>query len=142
MPISILVADGGWGLMELLSHRLGTLSGWTHDFGGPARAVWLVAIIRDADIALSHFDAIRPTAQESDLNEAGRILLAKGRTDEAIKLYRRNVEAYPTSGNVYDSLAWAYEVAGEKGQAVSKYRLSLEHNPANENALERLKALE
>ncbi|WP_035423585.1 serine hydrolase [Asticcacaulis benevestitus] len=135
-------ADGGWGLMELLSHRIGTLSGWTHDFGGPARAVWLVAITNGANMALSHFEAVRSTAQESDLNEAGRILLAKGRTDEAIKLYRRNVEVYPTSGNVYDSLAWAYEVAGDKAQATSNYRLSLGHNPANENALERLKALE
>lgn len=135
-------ADGGWGLIDLLTRRIGTLSGWTHDFGGPPRAVWLVAITRGADIALSHFDAVKSTVQESDLNQAGQILLATGRTNEAIKLYRRNVEAFPTSSNVYDSLAWAYETVGDKAQAIINYRLSLERNPGNENASERLKALE
>ncbi len=135
-------ADAGWGLIELIMRRVGALNGWKHDFGGPVRAVWLIAITRGADMALSHFDAVRASAQEADLNLAGQILLATGRTDDAIKLYRRNVEAYPQSGNVYDSLAWAYETAGDKAQAIVNYRLSLEKDPANGNAKDRLKALE
>ena len=135
-------ADSGWGLMELMIRRIGTLSGWAYDFGGPARAVWLVAITHGADVALSHFEAVRASAQEDDLNQAGRILLETGHADDAIKLYRRNVEVYPQSGNVYDSLAWAYEVVGDKAQAIANYRLSLERNPENENARGRLKVLD
>lgn len=139
--VTMTNADGGWGIMELLIRRIGTLSGWTHDFGGPARAVWLVALTHGVDAALSHFDAVRATAQEGDLNQAGQILLARGRTEDAIRLYRRNVEAWPQSGNVYDSLAWAWEVAGDKAQAITNYRLSLERDPGNDNARQRLKVL-
>lgn len=135
-------ADGGWGLIELLVRRVATLAGWRYDFGGPPRAVWLVALTRGVDTALSHFDAVQASADENDLNLAGQIVLATGRTDDAIRLYRRNVEAYPQSGNVYDALAWACEVAGDKPAAIANYRLSLEHNPNNDNAKDRLKALE
>lgn len=37
--------------------------------------------------------------------------------------------------------AWAWEVAGDKAQAIANYRLSLERTPGNDNARERLKAL-
>jgi CubicO group peptidase (beta-lactamase class C family) len=140
--VTMTNADGGWGLMELTVRRIATQRGWTHDFGGPVRAVWLVAITKGADMALSHYEAVRASAEESDLNLAGQILLATGRTDEAIRLYSRNVEDYPQSGNVYDSLAWAYEVAGDKSQAIANYRLSLARNPGNGNARDRLKALD
>lgn len=134
-------SDSGWGLMGLLVRRVGTLRGWRYDFGGPARAVWLVAATRGVDLALSHFVAVQASADESDLNTAGQIMLGLGHTEAAIRLYRRNVEAYPQSGNVYDSLAWAYEVAGDKVAAIANYRLSVERNPGNENAKDRLKAL-
>jgi predicted Zn-dependent protease len=109
---------------------------------GPARAVWLVAVTRGVDMALSHFEAVKASAQEYDLNMAGQIVLATGRTEDAIRLYRRNTELYPHSGNVYDSLAWAYEIAGNTAGAVGNYRLSVERNPGNQNAKDRLKALD
>jgi len=51
------------------------------------------------------------------------------------------VEAYPESGNVYDSLAEAYMNDRNKELAIKFYLKSLEKDPSNDNArgmLERL----
>jgi tetratricopeptide (TPR) repeat protein len=52
-----------------------------------------------------------------------------------------NVELFPKSWNVYDSLAEAYAVKGEKGLAIQYYERSLELNPDNQNAKDQLKNL-
>ena len=44
-------------------------------------------------------------------------------------------------GNVYDSLGEAYMIAGERDRAIENYRRSLELDPANENAVEKLREL-
>jgi tetratricopeptide (TPR) repeat protein len=43
-----------------------------------------------------------------------------------------NVELFPQSWNVYDSLAEAYAVKGEMGLAIKYYERSLELNPDNQ----------
>jgi Tfp pilus assembly protein PilF len=53
-----------------------------------------------------------------------------------------NVEEYPKSGNVYDSLADAYAKDGQKEQAIANYRKALEIDPKNQNAADKLKGLE
>lgn len=60
---------------------------------------------------------------------------------EAIFYFKLNVEFYPKSWNVYDSLAEAYAATGEKELAVANYKKSLELNPANASAAEALKKL-
>jgi tetratricopeptide (TPR) repeat protein len=52
-----------------------------------------------------------------------------------------NVEAYPESGNVYDSLAEAYLKEGNKEMAIKFYLKSLEKDPNNENARGMLRRL-
>ena len=61
-------------------------------------------------------------ATEAQLNAAGYRLLAQKKVDEAIALFQRNVKAHPESWNVYDSLAEAYGVKGEKKLAIANYR--------------------
>jgi tetratricopeptide (TPR) repeat protein len=75
------------------------------------------------------------------MNEAGYFLLGEGLVTEAIQIFRLNVEAYPESGNVYDSLGEAYMEAGEKELAVENYEKALEINPANSNAVQMLERL-
>jgi tetratricopeptide (TPR) repeat protein len=58
---------------------------------------------------------------------------------EAIEVFKLNVEVYPQSCNVYDSLAEAYMVNGDKELAVKNYEKSLELNPKNSSAAEKLK---
>jgi predicted transcriptional regulator YdeE len=78
---------------------------------------------------------------EGAMNGLGYRLLYSGKEDDAIEVFRRNVQEYPQSGNVYDSLAEAYMKVGQKDLAIQNYEKSLQLNPANENAVERLKKL-
>jgi CubicO group peptidase (beta-lactamase class C family) len=80
--------------------------------------------------------------EEGALNQLGYILLRKGRTADAIAIFKLNVEEYPKSGIVYDSLAEAYAKDGQKQQAITNYRKSLELDPKNQNAANKLKELE
>ena len=61
---------------------------------------------------------------------------------EAIALLKLNVEFYPKSWNTYDSLAEAYATNGEKDLAIANYKKSIELNPQNSGAREKLKKLE
>jgi tetratricopeptide (TPR) repeat protein len=61
-------------------------------------------------------------ATEPQLNAAGYQLLQAQKVDEAIALFQRNVKAHPDSWNVYDSLAEAYGVKGERKLAITNYR--------------------
>jgi len=50
---------------------------------------------------------------ENLINQMGYQLLFQGKPDEAIAVFKTNVERYPASANVYDSLAEAYEREGK-----------------------------
>jgi tetratricopeptide (TPR) repeat protein len=47
--------------------------------------------------------------------------LFAGRSDEAIMIFKTNIERYPDSANVYDSLAEAYERSGRLELAAPLY---------------------
>jgi CubicO group peptidase (beta-lactamase class C family) len=78
---------------------------------------------------------------EGTLNGLGYMMLRAKKTDEAIKIFQRNVEDYPNAWNPYDSLAEAYMVAGQKELAIKNYEKSLQLNPQNTNGAEMLKKL-
>lgn len=75
------------------------------------------------------------------LNQIGYALLRGDQVEEAIAAFELNVEAYPDAFNVYDSLGEAYMVAGETDKAIANYARSLELNPQNTNAVEKLEEL-
>ena len=52
-----------------------------------------------------------PTPEQL-INQVGYQLLGNGKAEEAIAVFKTNVERYPESANVYDSLAEAYERGG------------------------------
>lgn len=79
---------------------------------------------------------------ESDINIGGYRLLGSKKVKEAIKIFEMNVELFPESFNVYDSLAEAYMTDNNKELAIKYYKKSLELNPENENAKKFLKELE
>jgi predicted alpha/beta superfamily hydrolase len=49
---------------------------------------------------------------ENLINQVGYQLLGTGKPEEAIEAFKTNIERYPGSANVYDSLAEAYERTG------------------------------
>lgn len=56
--------------------------------------------------------------QENAVNNLGYEFLRLNRIKEAIEVFKLNVEAFPESVNVYDSLADAYEADGNKLDAI------------------------
>jgi CubicO group peptidase (beta-lactamase class C family) len=79
--------------------------------------------------------------QERHLNSLGYNLIRQGRIKEAIRVFQLNVEAYPESSNVYDSLGEGYMLNGDKAPAIENYEKSLKLDSGNANAVEMLKKL-
>jgi dienelactone hydrolase len=80
--------------------------------------------------------------EEGSINSWGYDLMTGNQLPEAIDVFKLNVSLNPQSGNVYDSLAEAYMKAGDKGHAIESYKKSLEKDPSNDNAKDKLKELE
>jgi tetratricopeptide (TPR) repeat protein len=78
---------------------------------------------------------------EGELNRLGYRLLGLEKVDEAIKIFKLNVEVYPTSSNVYDSYGEGLMKNNENAKAIINYKKSLELNPGNTNGIEMLKKL-
>jgi CubicO group peptidase (beta-lactamase class C family) len=79
---------------------------------------------------------------EDQMNSLGyELLYSWKRVNDAIEVFKLNVEDYPQSFNVYDSLGEAYAVNGDKDLAVKNYARSVELNPNNTGAIEALKKL-
>jgi tetratricopeptide (TPR) repeat protein len=102
------------------------------------------------DSLLASFATIRNLRQsgstiyfdEASFNGIGYRLLAAKKIPEAIEVFKFNVELFPKSYNVYDSLGEAYMQSGDKENAALNYKKSLELNPENNNAREMLKTME
>jgi CubicO group peptidase (beta-lactamase class C family) len=81
---------------------------------------------------------------ELTVNQIGYSLMNAKKYKEAIEVLKLNVEAYPESANVYDSLAEAYLNNGDKELAVTYYKKVLEIIPKDTTTdkafLERIKA--
>ena len=71
---------------------------------------------------------------EYKLNDAGYVLLNNNKIKEAIEVFKLNVELYPESPNVYDSLGEAYMKNGDSDLAIENYLSSLKLDPNNKNA--------
>jgi predicted Zn-dependent protease len=78
---------------------------------------------------------------EDTFNYLGYMLLQDGQMQDAIAVLRRNVQEYPQSWNVYDSLGEAYMQAGQKDLVIANYERSVVLNPKNQNGIDKLKKL-
>lgn len=87
----------------------------------------------------AHPDGAPFTEQRLNLEAYRR--LQSGRVDEAIELFKLNVQAYPGSWNAYDSLAEGYMTRGDAALAIANYEKSLELNPDNTGARQRIEEL-
>lgn len=75
---------------------------------------------------------------EGGVNRAGYGLLQDGRADLAVLVFDLNARLFPDSFNTWDSLGEAHMVLGHDDDAIRCYQRSLELNPRNENAAERI----
>ena len=99
------------------------------------------------DAALQRYRELKRTQaanydfSELVLNTLGYELLRNKKVKEAIEIFKLNVEMFPQSANVYDSLGEAYMVNGDKELAIKNYEKSLELDPQNKGAVDTLKKL-
>lgn len=87
----------------------------------PSGAEEALALYREARAA----DPTLVLADENTVNLVGYELMNAGRFDDASKVLLLNVEAYPQSANVYDSLAESYMRAGRRKEAIEYYEIAL-----------------
>jgi hypothetical protein len=101
------------------------------------------AIINGYEAAVELYDENKDMGVigERTVNFRGYGLLAEGKVPEAIAVLRLNVYLFPESANVYDSLGEAYMTAGNTELAIQNYEKSLELNPENKNAQQKLQQL-
>src|SRR5262249_33213889 len=79
---------------------------------------------------------------EPELNSLGyQLLYGNHKTSEAIEIFKLNTDAYPKSSNAFDSLAEAYQAAGNKELAIKNYQTAIELDPTNLHAADMLKKL-
>jgi predicted alpha/beta superfamily hydrolase len=108
---------------------------------------WSILLKQPSDITV-HFQnvserlGVELLPPEQFINTLGLILLNQMQeVDKAIEIFKLNVLNYPKSFNVYDSLAEAYMVKGDKSLAIKNYEKSLELNAENQNAKVQLEKL-
>ncbi len=78
---------------------------------------------------------------EVQLNAKGYEMIKRGFYKKAIDLFMLEVLSFPESYDAYDSLGEAYLKDGQTREAIKNYQKSLEINPENLNAKEKLKTL-
>jgi len=88
-----------------------------------------------ADPANAWFDT------EVAVNSLGYELVAAGRLDQAIAVFRVNAAAYPRSANAWDSLGEACLKKGDREAAIRSYEKALELNPGQQSAIDALRVL-
>lgn len=78
--------------------------------------------------------------QEGMLNTLGlRLSFNPEKNEQGYNVFLLALHLYPKSANLYDSLAEAYLYNKDNQNAVLNYKKSLELNPKNQNAIDRLK---
>ncbi|HSB12376.1 MAG TPA: serine hydrolase [Blastocatellia bacterium] len=147
-------ANGLSFIRELIDESIGGRQpalAWINyeSYRSPGRTLQKSILANGAESALRDYRKWRIGRPESEaisekqMNSLGYDLLyGLKRVKDAIEVFKLNVEDYPQSANVYDSLAEAYAVDGNKGLAITNYQRSIELDPGNANGVARLKKLQ
>lgn len=107
-------------LLTILSGKAYTSSYYAYSFINE----WLRdGLLKDNNISARGLAfKLRPfVLNESELNACGYVLLAQGNLQEAIAVFRINVNLFPQSANCYDSLGEAYTKSGNTEKAAEAY---------------------
>jgi len=132
---AMLMEDEDHGSVVLRSHYFGlrkAFDGWRVP---PETAAGGLPAVEAHYQQLSRRVGFPVLVPELLMNQIGYQLLGAGKTDEAIAAFKTNIERYPKSANVYDSLAEGYEKSGRPELArpnyEKAYQLGRENNDPN-----------
>jgi CubicO group peptidase (beta-lactamase class C family) len=143
-------SDNGLNLSEEYMRAVRKEYGWRYQDATPrssGQEMMLIAKLRGADAALRKYDEAKSVGdpkklpEEFVLNQLGHDFLRSAKTDDAIKIFKKNAQEHADSSDVYASLADAYAAAGKKKFAIENYSKSLKIDPKNQHAKDELEKL-
>ncbi|MCV9926519.1 serine hydrolase [Flavobacterium sp. LS1R49] len=145
--IVLLNNTGGTGLNEMSKAIRAILYDMPYDTPKRSAAYALLNIIKaqGLETGLKNLEEFKKSNEyaikENEMNYAGYELLQSGKTKEAIAVFKANVDAFPKSGNAYDSLGEAYLKDGDKKLAILNYKKSIQLDPKNESGKKTLEEI-
>jgi len=93
----------------------------------------------EAYLAIREKDSLDASLKEANFNSLGYKKLRDENYDEALAIFKINMELYPESANVYDSYADALKQQGDTILAIEYYKKSLTLDSGNRRAKEFVK---
>lgn len=147
--IVVLNNIGSAPSLEISTNITKILYGDDYDFPKKPISTHILTVIDEegVDSAVKIYIALKEEERESfnfnegELNWLGYYLLGKERIDDAINIFKLNIDEYPKAFNTYDSMGEAYMVKGNSEKAIEYYKKSIELNPQNKNGFDKLKEL-
>ncbi len=145
--VVLLNNTGGAPLNQMTRAIRGILDNKSYDLPKKSLASDLMAVItsRGIDAGMAHFNNNKDSdlfdLNEGEMNQMGYQLMGDGKIVEAAQVFKLNMDAFPSSFNVYDSYAEALMNLGDKEGAIEYYKVSVEMNPANQNGIDMLEKL-
>ena len=137
---------GGAPLNEITEKIIDILNGKEAKMPAQSLTEHLADVIKEEGIktAVDQFKQMKEEKdafilRENEMNQLGYSLMSENKLDEAIAVFKLNVEEFPKSANVYDSYGEALLKKGNKEEAIVNYKKSLELNPRNTGAVKVLK---
>lgn len=142
-------SDNGITVANYLMRSVAKEYAWnyTPDRQSAADVLVLIADVRGQQAALKRYSELKQAASspfaldENTLIQLGYHFLLAGHTEDALPVFKLEVQDYPKFWNAYDSLGEAYMKAGQKELAIENYQKSVELNPKNQNGIDYLKKL-
>jgi predicted alpha/beta superfamily hydrolase len=121
--------DEDHGSTVLRAHYAGLrtiFSGWQVPRDENGLPVGSLAGLQQHFQKLSERFGYRIPVPENSMNNLGYQLMGAKKFDEAIAVFKQNVEFYPGSANVYDSLGEGLEAAGKFDSATQNFQKAIE----------------
>lgn len=106
-----------------------------------AETLYKIALQKNVAAAIAEYRKLKAANSatfdfsETELNTLGYQLLGLKRPQDAIEIFKLNVEMFPNAANPYDSLGETYLADGQKELALVNYKKAAELDPKNANAL-------
>jgi CubicO group peptidase (beta-lactamase class C family) len=111
---------------------------------GIADAISPVLEAKGVEAAISEYYVRKESSPDEynfalwELNYLGNRLVELGRLKEAVEIFRLNAAQFPESYRVYSDLGEAFRLSGDSELAATHFRKSLELNPENRYARQKL----
>lgn len=145
--IVLLNNTGGAPLGDIARAIRGIMHGTTYDMPKKSLAFDVLEVIQQKGIdeGIAHFNKNKDSESfdlnEGEMNQIGYKLMGDNKAEEAAKIFKLNIDAFPASFNTYDSYGEAMMNLGQKEAAIENYKKSVELNPANQHGIDMLSEL-